>query len=235
MARTARQIIGDALRLLKVKEAGEALDDSQASDGLVALNDILEEWNLQNLAQTNRVKLTQALTASDGTYTFGVGGDNTTRPLWIETAFVRDGSNDYPIRVIGNEEYSEIFFKTLNSSYPYNLYYRAEYPLASLELYPVPSGSNLTLHLECPAAFDAVSDLDDSLDYAPGYLKALKYQLAVAIAPEYKMPDTFALTREIAKETWGWIKRVNQKDKRIMRTPYDRRDGIGFFLRRGRR
>lgn len=232
MSRTVSKVIGDALRLLKVKAAGESLDDSQADDGMTAMNDIFEEWNLQNLAQTNRVKLTQALTGGDGTYTFGSGGDNSTRPLWVDSAYIRTSSgHDYPVNIIDNEEYSEIFFKTLQSSPSYNLYYRAEYPLGVIELYPVPSVGN-TLHLEVPAAFDPVTAVTDVLDLAPGYLKALKYQLAVAIAPEYKIHDSFSLVQSIATETMGWIKRVNRKDRKIMHSPLDRmRGGAGFFFR----
>ena len=216
MAQTVDQITAGALRLLKVKETGEALTAEESTDGLQALNEIIEEMNLQNLFQVSKKQLTQTLTSNDGTYTFGTGGDNSTRPLEIFEAYIRDEQNtiDYPCRIISNEEYSRIPFKTVTSSYPYNLYFRADYPLSTVELYPVPSISNTTLYMECRAALSTYTAGSDSVDLPPGYIKYLKYQLAVDISPEYK--EASAIVLDTARRQKELIKRTNLKDKPVM-------------------
>src|SRR5574343_1720344 len=161
MSETVESIINGALRLLKVKQAGEVCTAEEGADGLIALNDLIEEWNNSPLMQPAKTKLTQILTPNDGEYTFGTGGNTSTRPIKIHSAYIRDSGNiDYKVRLIGNEEYSDIMFKTVTSTYPCNLYYRASYPLGVANLYPIPTAAN-TLHLECQAALSAYTDVSD--------------------------------------------------------------------------
>ena len=156
MSETVNQIVSAALRLLKVNQAGEAATASEAEDGRIALNDLIEEFNLQPLMQPAKSQISQVLTSS-ATYTFGTGGNNTTRPVRIFKAFIRDsGGIDHPVRILMNEEYDDIPFKTVSASFPYNLYYRAEYPLGVVKLFPAPT-AGYTLYLECQAALPTLS------------------------------------------------------------------------------
>lgn len=216
MATTVDKIVQNALRLLTVKEVGETLTYDESEDGRIALNNIIEQMNLESGMQPAKVEITQALTASDGEYTFGSGGDNSTRPLEIHTAFVRDaaGKIDYPVRILSNEEYASIPYKSVSSSYPYNLYFRAEYPLAKIKVYPVPSVSGTTLHLECRAALSTYSAGTSTVDLPPGYAKYLTYQLAVDIGPEYE--EASQTVHSEAMRAKALIKRTNLKDKPLM-------------------
>lgn len=215
MSQTVDEITQNWLRLLTVKQVGEPLTAQESLDGLQALNELIEQMNLQSYFQTSKKQITQALTSNDGTYTFGTGGDNSTRPLEIFTAYVKD-SNDitFPIQILMNEEYSEIRFKSVTSSYPYNLYYRAEYPLGVAELYPIPSSNNLTLYLETRAALSTYTSGSDVVDLPPGYMKYIKFQLAVDNGPEYK--EASASVRDTAMKAMALIKRTNLKDKPVM-------------------
>jgi len=234
MAETADAIILAALRLLKVKQSGEALTASESADGLIAINDIFSEWNTEPKMHTAKEEITQTLTATDATYTFGTGGDNSTRPIEIYSAFIRDSNNiDFPVSIISNEDYSLKRFKTTASNYPYNLYYRPEYPLGIVTLYPVPS-SAYTLYLEVQPSFAEVATGATSIDLAPGYIKALKFNLAVAISDEYK--DASMNVQSTAISTIAGIKRRNSKDKPGMvntdRLSVGRNLMNGFFLSR---
>lgn len=211
---TVDDITKAALRLLKVNQSGEKLTPDESNDGRDALNDIIEQMNLQNYMQPAKKQLTQALTADDGTYTFGTGGDNSTRPTEIRSAYILSNNVSYPVRIISNEEYSDIGYKSIKSSYPYNLYFRAEYPLATIELYPIPSTSGSTLYLETRAALSTYTAGTDTVTLPPGYLKYLKYQLAIDISPEYKEPSPSVYAN--AREAKALIKRTNMKDKPTM-------------------
>jgi hypothetical protein len=216
MAETVNAVVCAALRLLKVKEAGEAATADEASDGLIAVNDLIESWNLQPLMLPAKSQISQALTTAT-TYTFGTGGNNATRPVSIYKAFVRDSSGiDTPVNIIGNDEYSDIALKTLSAGIPYNLYYRASYPLGVVNIFPAPV-VGYTLYLECQAALSTYTAVSDSINLPPGYLKALKYNLAIAISPEYKDPSQIVLME--AANAIADIKRMNSQDKPIMSNP----------------
>lgn len=214
MSETVNDIVLAALRLLKVKQAGETLKADEATDGRIALNDIIELWNTQSLMQPAKSQITQALTSGDGSYTFGTGGNNAIRPLEIFKAFIRQNNIDYQVNVISNDDYSNITYKTTPSSYPYDLYFRNSYPLSTIELYPVPSTSGLVLYLECRAALSTYSEGTDVVDLAPAYKKALKNQLAIDVSPEYRDPSQ--IVYENASTAIEWIKRSNNKDKPAM-------------------
>lgn len=214
MAETVNAIVSAALRLLKVNQAGEAASASEAEDGRIALNDLIEEWNNQPLMQPAKAQISQALTTS-ATYTFGTGGNNSTRPVRIFKAFIRDtGGIDSPVEILMNEEYNDIPMKSTSGPGP-SLYYRAEYPLGVVKLYPAPTSGH-TLYLECQAALSTYDDVSDSVDLAPGYLKAMKYNLAIAISPEYKDPSRVVIME--AQKSIEMIKRMNAKDKPVMRS-----------------
>jgi len=218
MAEKAEAIIKASLRLLGVLEAGESLSADDAADGLIALNDMLDEWSLQGYMQTNKVQLSQALVGGTATYTFGTGGDNSTRPVRVTKAWIRDSSNnDYPMTILPNDRYSEIWQKTIQSSYPEYVYFREEYPLTVANLYPVPD-TTYTMFLETWATIASIATVSTSVDLPPGYISAIKPILAVRIAPEYKLTETFPLVQQQAKERMAWIKRVNSNDRPKMNT-----------------
>lgn len=232
MAETVDAVVKAALRLLKVKESGESLSADEATDGRIALNDLIEQMNLQSLFHVSKAQITQALTSGDGTYTFGTGGDNSLRPLEIHSAYVLKSSISYPVNIISNQQYSYISYKTLQGGYSYNLYYRNAYPLSTLELYPVPSSGSQTLYLECRAELATYSAGSDSIDLPPGYLKYLKNQLAIDISPEYK--DASQTVYKNAQDAMALIKRNNSQDKPVMqntaRQAVRRRNDLGGYL-----
>ncbi len=224
MSETVNQIVSAALRLLKVNQAGEAAGASEAEDGRIALNDLIEEFNLQPFMQPAQAQLTQLLTTS-ATYTFGAGGNNTTRPVAIFKAFIRDpsGTTDYPVQILSNEEYSDIMLKSSSSTYPYSLYYRNSYPQGVVTLFPTPT-AGYTLYLECQAALPTYTNVADVVNLAPAYRKLYKYKLAIAISPEYKDPSQVVIAE--AQSTMEWIKRMNAKDKPVMMS--GARQAIGY-------
>ena len=212
MAATGEAIIKGALRLIDVLAAGEPLKGPEGADGLVALNDLIEQVNLQPLMQPAKTQLSQVMTASQATYTFGASGDNSTRPVRIYNAFMRDTTNsvDFPVNIISSDKYSLVTFKTTTSTYPFNLYYRNAYPQGVANLYPVPSAAN-TLFMEVQAAISSVATLATSVDLPPAYIKYFKNQLAIDISPEYQATIS-PVVYENAAEAKAWIKRMNNTD-----------------------
>ena len=212
---TARQIITDALKVLRVYQKGEPLDADEGADGLRALNLMLDGWANERLMLFQLVERTHALVSGTETYTIGSGGDiDTTRPVKIESAFTRDSDDsDLSIAIINNDEYSEIIQKDLDGTYPLYLYYRKAYPLGQINLYPAP-GSGLTLHLQVWDQLTQFAGLSTPASFPPGYERCLIYNLAIELAPMFGASMTQEATKT-AIDSKAWIKTVNVDIKRL--------------------
>jgi hypothetical protein len=119
----------------------------------------------------------------------GDGGDfDTVRPYEFVKASVEIGSGsdayEIPIDILNHEQYSEIQSKNLLSSIPTKLFATGSNPLETLKLWPVPSEAN-NLILETKKVFTAFSTINDDVELPPGYSHALRYNLAIVLAPEY--------------------------------------------------
>ena len=163
-------------------------------------------------------------------YTFGPGGQiNYPRSVSIENAFVRQGNVDWPIVEINNDQYAQILLKTTGNSYPLYFYYRATYPLGEISFWPVPQG-NTTLFMNVRDALPRYTDINQDINWAPGYERYLKYALAIEIAPEYRN-DVPPLVMQIAGEAKAGIQNVNDIDIPMLNSDLvPRYDDVGAWF-----
>lgn len=208
---TGRDLVSACLRLIGATAPGETPAASEATEGLAALNRMIDSWSTEGLliyAVTEEAPLT--LTAGDATVTLGTGGDITTRPMRIEKAFIRHNSIDYPItKFLTVDEYARIPDKSVQTPYPYELYDDGGYPQRTLKLYPTPSaGHQLILFTLRPLT--SIATLDTVLSLPPGYERALVYNGAVELSPEYGRPADPAVV-QIAVESKAGLKRANSR------------------------
>jgi hypothetical protein len=199
----AGDILKRALRLAQVFAQGEdPTGTDEETDALSVLNSMLASWSAERLLVPALVTDTLVLTASDGEYTFGTGGDiNSARPKRIEYAFIRDsGNNDYPVNIIHAQNYNEITLKSTTGR-PAQLYFIAEYPLARIKLYYVPNAAE-TLHMDSWKPLSSLAAAATTINLPGEYQMALEYNLAVAIAPEYAqtLPRSVYLEAERTKK-----------------------------------
>lgn len=207
---TGRDLVSASLRLIGAIAPGESPEASEASDGLSTLNRMLDSWSNENLLIYQVVKESPiTLVAGTSTYTLGVGGNITTRPIEIVGASVRDAasSQEYPLYLLSPAEFQGIGNKSLQSNYPEKLYDDGGYPQRTLTLYPIPSIANL-LVLLTKRALTSISTLDDDISLPPGYERALVYNLSIDLAPEYGRPID-PIVMQTASESKSSIKRSN--------------------------
>lgn len=212
---TALELIQSALRLLGVIASGESLSAAEATDGLAALNDLLDSWSTQELLVPTRIREVFPLVANQQTYKMGVGAPdfNTARPIRIENALLQySGVSpvlELPMDILNKEEYAAILLKSLSSTIPLSLYEDNAFPYDNLSVWPVPQTSyNLVLYSWKPLA--DLASLTTELSLPPGYQRALRFNLAVDLAPEYgKEPSATVIAEAVASK--GNIKRVNLK------------------------
>jgi hypothetical protein len=211
---TALDIIKRSYRSLNALAITETLSNEDAEAALAALNDLIAGLNNDSLMVYQRVNRTKALTSSDGQYTIGSGGDiDTTRPLRIESAYTRDSSTpacDRGITIVTADRWARIPQKTTEGTYPRYLYYRPNYPLGEINLYPEP-GSGLTLHMECWDQLASLATQGTSVSLPPGYDRLLRYGLAIELASEINPPTRIeARVEKLYNQAKADIQRVNE-------------------------
>jgi len=188
MTTTARKIITKAMLKIGVLVKSEVPDDDEANDALDALNALIDSWSNYADNITTRVRETFTLPTS-ASMTIGVGQTlNTTRPTQIVDAYVSQGEVDYPVQIVNQEQYDSVSFKTIQGR-PCYLSYNNGYPTGKIDVYPVSDGS-YTLTILSEKAIVGFDTLDTELNLPNGWERALVYNLALELAPEYgQQPD----------------------------------------------
>lgn len=183
---TAIGLITRALRIIKVYGTGETITDAEATDGLAALNAMLEDWANETLMIYAATLDSIVLTPGLASYTVGPTGSTVTgRPVSIDPGtYIEIGGISYPLEVITLGQYNSIALKTLNTSIPQYIMYRGTFPDASVTLYPVPS-SAATLKLWTWKPLSTFAALWTPITFPPGYTNAIVYNLAEYLAPEF--------------------------------------------------
>lgn len=215
---TALDLITGAAKLIGVVFKSEALSSDEANDGLVLLNEMIDTWSNDDMSTIVSTIESFSLTGA-ASYTIGSGGDfSTSRPLNILTAVVRVGSVDYPLRLITQEEYqTQIAVKSITSPIPQFLTYDDGYPLGVIKTFPLgTSGSTLFLQTEKPLGNFTL--LTTAVNLPPGWKRALKYNLAVDMAPTYGV-EVPASVMETAKSSAGAIRRATLINKAMPLLP----------------
>jgi len=186
---TAREIVKKSLQKLGALVKSESPSADEANDGFSSLNQLLESWSNDSATIPSRAWETFTLVSGQSTYTMGSGQTfNTTRPTNIIQAYVRIGGVDNDVDIINDTAYNEIPFKAL-TGVPQFLNYDNANPTDNLRIYPVPaSGYQLFILSEKPLT--SFTTLDTVITLPPGWERALIYNLALELAPEYGVePD----------------------------------------------
>ena len=204
---TARDLISASLRKIGVLAKGETMLSEDANDGLISLNGLLSSWSVERLLVNSLTQESFALTIGTASYTIGVGGVfNTIRPIKMIESFVRDGQLDYPIMIQSQEFYDQIGYKTTRTI-PAVMFVDYAYPLATIKLYPVPDKA-YTLFLTAQKALTAFPTLDTVVSLPDGYERALMYNVAVEMCPEYGISAPIEIAGN-AISSKAIIKRIN--------------------------
>lgn len=205
---TVSELLHSASRLATILATGETLSADEANDGLKVFNDLLENWSTENLNVWQQATIPLAATAGVSTYAIGPAATwNTTRPIRVHPSTVTLSGVDFPVNVWGYDQYLRLNDKD-SGGIPEWLVYINDHPTGSVILYPVPAQA-MTVNLKADRLLTFPATLATVLSYPPGYERALRYALAVNLAPEYGVqiaPDVTA----IAKDSKGDIKRANR-------------------------
>jgi hypothetical protein len=201
-------LIKSSMRLIGAIATGETPTAEEANDGLLVLNDMLENWSTETLSVWQTRNTSFNLVAGQATYTIGPAGNfNGTRPIAIGDAYCTFGGVDFPIEVISQEEYNRINLKTMQQPIVERLLYVNEFPLGLITVWPVPTQA-IPLVLTAQDNVRSPVALADTLTGPPGFVKALRFCLAVELAPEFGI-EAAPTVVTVAADAKGDYKRSN--------------------------
>lgn len=227
---TVNDILKGSLRLIGQLAEGEDPSPETAQDALTAFRAMIESFNNESLTIYQIQEEVFTLTAGLPTYrTIGIGGDfSTTWPVKIlDSTFTRNNSAapnvDFGLAIINNDQYDAIPVKTVTGPYPQYLYYERAYPVGKLYFWPVAIAA-LELHLSTWKPLTDASSLTTGVILPPGYERALRYSLAIELAPEFGVEPTPTVVKIAAKSREN-LRRVNGQND-VMSLP-DSLPGMG--------
>lgn len=187
---TANDLISSALRLIGVLSSGESPSAAEANDGLTILNQMLDAWSTERLALFTVQRQVVIPATLKQAYTVGSGGDfNIPRPPRIDRVGVISLTNaaqplELPVEMVTDVGWEAIPVKNISSSLPLKVWNDLGFPLMTLSFWPIPS-VQVNFALYTWTALTQFPDLVTDEEFPPGYLKALRYNLALDLAPEF--------------------------------------------------
>lgn len=223
MNSTPRNICQRSLRLIGALGAGQTSDGTDITDAFIALQEMMDGWLVDNLTVIVTERALFPLVVGKGgfenPYTIGPGGDfDRARPIWLDTASVITLSNasqplELPIDVYTVGQYQSIPVKNTGSGIVSAIYYDFAYNmpdgLGRIYTWPIPNVTYLKLALYCPTSITAFTSLDQVYNFPPAYLRAIRYNLAVDLMPEWGAPDNADEIKRLAMMYKAEIERAN--------------------------
>lgn len=221
---TAGELINSALRLIGQLAEAEVPSAATSQDALTAFNQMIDSWNTERLS----VFCTQ-----DQVYTWPVNEIKRTlgptgnidlnpqqRPILVDdSTYFRDPQTNvsYGIKMINQSQYNGIAVKTVTSTYPQVMFVNMTFPDIEIYIYPKPTRS-LEFHFISVQPLAEPTSLSTVIAMPPGYLRALRYNLAMELAPEFGVEPSPQVQR-IAMTSKRDLKRINNPDD-LMTLPY---------------
>ena len=205
-------MILNSLIMTGEKSIGGTLDAAERAYYLSRLNSMLDSWSNERMMVYAVSQTSFALTASQGAYTIGNGGDfNMPRPIRIvDPCFIRDSNAyDVPLHLIDVVAYGNIRLKSVDNTWPQYLYYDYGYSATStgtIYFYPEP-GSGLSTHINTLNPLQTFSTVTVNLQLPQGYQRAIETNFAVETAPGFVTLDKEVL--KLARESKATLKGQN--------------------------
>ncbi len=203
-------ILKRAMRLIGAIGVGEQLTSEETSDCIIALNQLIESWNLNALMIYASKNNSFTLTPGKSSYTWGLdplADFNSLRPDLVSHAYFMSNQIKNEFGKVEAEYFNTLSNQPGQTGFPYIFYYNPTFPLGTMNIYPPPD-ANYEVEFLTFQKIPRVEYADDDLIMPDGYARAVTYNLALEIAPEFGMQPS-ALLIKSATESLANVKRMN--------------------------
>lgn len=175
-------------------KAGTGVSYDEGNDGLLLLNSIIDSALTDRLMVYGQLGQVIPLQANKQIYTIGLtGGADVAvqRPERIDNAEYTFTNTTPPIQeqfeILSDQDWEALSPKTFQAPIPYKLYYRTDYPLGSIFVWPIPTDvsqvSQITIYLWQQILTFASRTTQCFLP--PGYQAWLEFELAVRLVTRF--------------------------------------------------
>ena len=212
---TPIELIRRSMRLIGAIGIGEAPTAEETTDCMLALNQMLSSWSLNALnIYCNKVETFPVL-QNKKEYTWGLEPDalapiqpdfNAERPDKIFRGYYISGGLRQEIAQVNEQTFMAQAIENPGVGSPAIFTYVPSFPFGVVKFYPMPEGSDLSFLVF--KKLDRILHPEDELILPPGYERALAFNLAMEIAPEFGLaiPDS---VMGIASSSLANVKRMN--------------------------
>ena len=199
---TRSALIKESLQLVAAISEGIDPNDTQYLDASRTLNIMVKAWQAYGLNLWTIETASIDLAASTASYTLGPSGTTglTERPLKVVEVYITDSdSDDTWLQPLSRQEYIRIVNKDQTGT-PTQWYYDPQLTNGTLSVWPAPDSTSAAYTLKVVYQ-SPIEDMDadiDEFDFPQEWYEAIKYGLAVRLAPVYGLPynDRLMLKRE---------------------------------------
>jgi hypothetical protein len=227
----AMDIISSAMRVINALSTGETPSGWEANDGLSILNQMIDSWQIERMmvyaiARTVTDGFGNPLTLIPGqqTYPTGlavnssgspiqvVGNFNINRPVKIQGVGLIWLANpsqplELPMDMLTPEMWAAIPVKAIQSTIPQQVWDDGQFPFRNLNFWCIPTvASQIALYIWQQISYFA--SLTTQFTFPPGYQRALIYNLAVEMAPQFSAQTTPEVMT-LAAQSKALIKTMN--------------------------
>lgn len=216
---TGREIVTKMMQKAGIVTKNETPAADEINDALDALNAMVSSWSNDSLLVYTRTWEEFPLVGNVSQYTIGAGQTfDTERPNQILQANVKLSGQTYdtPLSILNDVNFNIYANDATTQGLPEYLNYDGNNPSGIIRLWPVPS-TGYTLFILSEKPLTAFT-LDGNVDLPPGWERALIYNGAVEIAPEYGQ-DPSQTTFSIARESLAAIKLASAKMRNMDASP----------------
>ena len=190
--------IKQALKRTTGDQDASDFSPTQLNDGLYELNALINSWNADGDVIYSLKQYSFGLTAGQQVYTIGPSANadfNTGtegRPSFLQYAAYAVTLNNptlfIPLTILSPEQWSSFRILDVSASIANYIYMDEQYPLANVNIYPIPSTSaNLVLTVWQTMNDNLVlgGNACIGINLPPAYTRTLGLELSIAMAPYY--------------------------------------------------
>lgn len=215
---TVNDLISASLRSIGVLAAGESPTFQDSSDGLVSLNGLADQWAAESLMiyTTDSGDFTFS---GAGSYTVGVGGNcPILRPVlhdlitvvWFDSSLTPIPI-EYPLTKFTDDAWFNVTNKTMTSTQPSHYWWKADFPLAEITLWPIPSANAFRFgRIYYPQQVSEFTALTQTVVLPPGYRRMIVSNLALELCSDYGVDPAPSLVKA-ATDSLAVVRRANRR------------------------
>lgn len=202
---TGRALVTRALKKLQVIGGGQTPNSNDMADGFAVLNSLLDGWKADKLTIYQVDEAEFSFVAGTASYTLGIGGTfNRVRPSFLRQVSIMIYTNpalpmELPIDVFDNQQWQAVSIKATPSRLPTGVHINFTFPLMILTYWPVPNDATVKTKLYCETPLDEFATLDTAYSLPPGYRRALEFNLAMEMAPDFEREPSQVVMQKSAE------------------------------------